>query len=386
MFFRRVPGGCTTISIPPSRMSSACTSSMAARPPPKRVWNVNSKFLQTCSKVSWNCFCEVWLISSIAAIELGPRPGEVLALVLQEVVALLELRVLLDGHQVDGAHGPHPLPQRVHLGPDRLPVRRLERREVGLRGILRAPLPLAPHDGPGVLFLVEVEGPQAGRLVVGAPKRLLPPDRLDVGLELACDLLGEEDGALAALGQLDLVGAQLLMRRVGLLPERGLGRLEGRDLPLDIDEPGPDLLHLLLGDGKGLPDPLGIRLLVPLLLLEVRDLCRPRLDLLLALEEKLADLPAAALHLAEPPVDHLHLLAAFGELEARLRERLALQFALRPRRGQAALQVLDAPAVPRGRRLGPCEIGRSLLPAGLRLEPGVLQGGELALHALRPRR
>ena len=63
-----VPGGCATISIPLSRTSSDWTSSMSARPPPKSVWNVYSKFFLICSKVTWNCFCEVWLISSIAAM------------------------------------------------------------------------------------------------------------------------------------------------------------------------------------------------------------------------------------------------------------------------------------------------------------------------------
>ena len=138
------------------------------------------------------------------------------------------------------------------------------------------------------------------------------------------------------------------MGRVGFLPERGLGRLEGADLALHLDELDPDLLHLLLGDGKGLADPPGVRALVGLLLLQLRDLGRPRLDLLLALDEELADLLAAPLHLAEALVEDLDLLAALGELEPRLRQGLALHVALGAHRDEAALDVLDPLALRRG--------------------------------------
>src|ERR1019366_6056034 len=101
--------------------------------------------------------------------ELGLRLAQVVALRPQEVVALLELRVLLDGDEVDGPHAAHLLAQGVDLRLDRVPVGGLERGEVGLARALGALPPRAPDDRLGVLVLVQVERPYPRRLVVGVP-------------------------------------------------------------------------------------------------------------------------------------------------------------------------------------------------------------------------
>ena len=59
--------------------------------------------------------------------------GQVIVLRLEKIVALPELGVFLDGDQVDRAHAVEPLPQRLDLRLDLLPVGLVERRQVRLR-------------------------------------------------------------------------------------------------------------------------------------------------------------------------------------------------------------------------------------------------------------
>ena len=85
--------------------------------------------------------------------------------------------------------------------------------------------------------------------------------------------------------------------------------------------------------------------LTRLLSLKLGNLGGPHLDLLLALDQEVADLFAAPLHFAQAFVEDFHLLAALSELEACLGQRLALHVALRADKGDSGLEILDLLAV-----------------------------------------
>ena len=359
---------------------------MSARPPPKSVWNVYSKFFLICSKVTSNCFCEVWLISSIAAM------SSTLARVRSSHwVFRKSWRCLSSEYSSMATRLTAPMPPirwrsasaSALTASQSVDSRAARSASPGCSGALLA---RPPDDRLRILLLVKVERPETLRLVVGVPEHLLPGDGRDVDLELARHLLAHEDGPLARLGVPDLVGAQLLVRGVGLLAERGLRRLERLDVALDAQELHADLLDLLLRHEERVADARGARALVPLLRLKLRHLAGPGLDLLLALDEKFTDLLAAALHLAQAAVKDLDLLPALGEFEARLRQRLALSVTLGAHRHQAGLYVLDPLALGRRGRLRLGEPRLRLLEARLRLEPGGVDGGELLLHPPGARR
>ena len=81
------------------------------------------------------------------------------------------------------------------------------------------------------------------------------------------------------------------------------------------------------------------------LLLELRDLLSPRLDLVLTLNQQLRKLQTPPLHFAQTTIEHFDFLTTLGELQARLRERLALHIAIGPQLVQPNFAVLNFFAV-----------------------------------------
>ena len=62
--------------------------------------------------------------------QIGFGAGEIVALRFEKIVALLEIGVFLDGHEVHRAHADEALAERVDLGLDRIPKRGFQRLEV----------------------------------------------------------------------------------------------------------------------------------------------------------------------------------------------------------------------------------------------------------------
>ena len=86
----------------------------------------------------------------------------------QELVALLQLGVFLDGHEIDRAHGAEALTQRVHLRLHLFPIGRVERLQVILGGLALVFLPL-----PALRLFHRLRGFR-GRAVEGnSPYRLI---------------------------------------------------------------------------------------------------------------------------------------------------------------------------------------------------------------------
>ena len=108
----------------------------------------------------------------------------------------------------------------------------------------------------------------------------------------------------------------------------------------------------------------------------------PDLDLLLALRQQLADLGAAPLHFAQTAVEHLDLLAALGEFEARLGERLLLLVAVGAEGGNLVFKREDGLPLGGDLLLGLGQGGLGADQTLLRLDPGLLEAGQFTRHAL----
>ncbi len=112
--------------------------------------------------------------------------------------------------------------------------------------------------------------------------------------------------------------------------------------PSTVDSSTRTFFHRrFLGDGQRDGDLLGAGALAHAFLLEDRDLLGPGFDLNLPLVVQVGELGAAPLHLGQAAIEHLDLLAAFGEFEPRLRQRFLLLVAI----GTPALRTVSIPAI-----------------------------------------
>src|SRR5439155_5813057 len=104
---RRLPRGCAISSTPVSRgspPSSASTSRSSARPPSKRRWKISPKWRLISSNAWANRSCAVRVMPQ-RLFQVLDRRHQVVVLGPEEREALVELAILLVGHEVDGADG-----------------------------------------------------------------------------------------------------------------------------------------------------------------------------------------------------------------------------------------------------------------------------------------
>jgi len=116
-------------------------------------------------------------------------------------------------------------------------------------------------------------------------------------------------------------------------------------------------------------------------LLECAGLLGPSLDLALALNQNLGELGAPALHVGDAAVEDFNLLTALGELEAGLRERVALHVALGAQGGDRGLDFVGARATGFDRLLGLDELLAGAVKTRLHLMAGRFELLEFAIHA-----
>jgi hypothetical protein len=133
------------------------------------------------------------LSSSIALVSCFLRLPEVVALLGEEIVAVAQGGVFLDGDEVDGTHAGHAVTQVGDLAHERRPVGGLHRGEV-LGGRFAATGDgLRRRTGALLVGLFEViEAGDAFGFAVGKPELEAPVDVGDVELMVGPDLLDDE--------------------------------------------------------------------------------------------------------------------------------------------------------------------------------------------------
>ena len=97
--------------------------------------------------------------------------------------------------------------------------------------------------------------------------------------------------------------------------------------------------------------------------------------------KQFADLRAPSFHFAKTAVEHLDLLAVFGKIEARLRQRFLLLVAVGPQRGDLGFDRRDGLLLGGNFGLGRSQAGLGAHQALFRLGPGLFQTGEFPFHA-----